>query len=120
MKPTLTRKVRTWYGLSLTLRFFGTYWAAIGPLPPHPQLVNMVLRIGLSTDDSLHLQTIHETGHLQTFPALVLAGFLLFLVSDSLWFTLVAFLVLSEIMAEAYVIWREGRNYFRIYGLGSG
>ena len=104
----------------MTLRFFGTHWAAIGPFPPHPQLVNMVLRIGLSTDDSLHLQTVHETGHLQTFPALVLAGVLLVLLSDSLWIALLAFLVLSEVMAEAYVIWREGRNYWRIYGLGAG
>ena len=64
MKPTLTRKLRAWYGLTLTLRFYGTHWAAVGPMPPHPQLVNMILRMGLSKDDSMHLQILHELGHL--------------------------------------------------------
>ncbi|GBE15482.1 hypothetical protein BMS3Abin14_01548 [bacterium BMS3Abin14] len=45
VRPSLTRKLRTWYGLSLTLRLYGTHWAAVGPGPPHPQLVNMLLRI---------------------------------------------------------------------------
>lgn len=119
VKPTLTKKLRTWYGLSLTLRLYGTHWAAVGPTPPHPQLVNMLLRLRLSEEDSLHLQVVHELGHLQTFPALIPAGVVLFRLTGSLWGSLFALLVLAEVLAEAYVMRREGRNYFRIYGLGA-
>ena len=117
MKPTLTSKMRTWYGLTLTLRFYGTHWAAVGPLPPHPQLVNMLLRIGLSKEDSVHLQILHELGHLQSFPIMVLFGALFFKLSTPLWSTLLALFLLWEILSEAYVILREGRNYFRIYNI---
>jgi len=120
MKPTLTRKMRTWYGLTMTLRFYGTHWAAVGPLPPHPQLVNMLLRIGLSKEDSVHLQILHELGHLQSLPLMVPIGALPFLLSWPLVPALAGLFVLWEILSEAYVIYREGRNYFRIYGIGRG
>ena len=118
MKPTLTRKLRTWYGLSLTLRLYGTHWAAVGPMPPHPQLVNMLLRIGLSTEDSVHLQVLHELGHLQSLPLMVIIGAVLFLLSAPLWPAAVGLFVLWELLSESYVIIREGRNYLRIYGIG--
>lgn len=117
MKPTLTRKLKTWYGLTLTLRLYGTHWAAVGPMPPHPQLVNMILRIGLSKDDSVHLQILHELGHLQSLPLLVLAGALLFWFSWPLFTSLVGLFILWEVLSEAYVILREGRNYLRIYNI---
>ncbi len=117
MKPTLTRKLRAWYGLTLTLRFYGTHWAAVGPMPPHPQLVNMILRMGLSKEDSVHLQILHELGHLQSLPLMVLAGALLFWFSWPLFTSLVGLFILWEVLSEAYVILREGRNYFRIYGI---
>lgn len=120
MKPTLTRKMRAWYGLTLTLRLYGTHWAAVGPLPPHPQLVNMLLRIGLSKEDSVHLQALHELGHLQSLPLMVLAGGLLFLASAPALPAIAGFFVLWEILSEAYVILREGRNYLRIYGIAQG
>lgn len=118
MKPTLTRKLRTWYGLTLTLRFYGTHWAAVGPMPPHPQLVNMLLRIGLSKEDSVHLQVLHELGHLQSLPLMVLAGGALFLLSAPVLPAAAGLFILWEVLSEACVILREGRNYFRIYGIG--
>jgi hypothetical protein len=120
MKPTLTRKLRTWYGLTLTLRFYGTHWAAVGPMPPHPQLVNMLLRVGLSKEDSVHLQILHELGHLQSLPLIVLAGVTMYWFSGPLFTSLAVLFVLWEVLSEAYVIFREGRNYLRIYGIGRG
>ena len=120
MKPTLTRKLRTWYGLTLTLRFYGTHWAAVGPMPPHPQLVNMLLRVGLSKENSVHLQILHELGHLQSLPLIVLAGVTMYWFSWPLFTSLAVLFVLWEVLSEAYVIFREGRNYLRIYGSGRG
>ena len=120
MKPTLTRKLRAWYGLTLTLRFYGTHWAAVGPVPPHPQLVNMILRMGLSKEDSVHLQILHELGHLQSLPLMILVGAVLFLTSAPALPAIAGFFVLWEILSEAYVILREGRNYLRIYGIAQG
>lgn len=104
----------------MTLRLYGTHWAAIGPLPPHPQLVNMLLRVGLSREDSLHLQVLHELGHLQSLPIMVLAGVFLLLVSPPLLPSVFGFLALWEVLSESYVIYREGRNYLRIYGVVRG
>ena len=118
MKPVLTRELKTWYGLSLTLRFYGAHWASVGPLPPHPQLVNMILRIGLSKKDSVHLQILHELGHLQTLPLIVLAGATMYWFSSPLFTSLAVLFVLWEVLSESYVIFREGRNYLRIYGIG--
>jgi hypothetical protein len=117
VKPTLTRKLRAWYGLTLTLRFYGTHWAAVGPMPPHPQLVNMLLRMGLSKEDSVHLQILHELGHLQSLPLMVPVGITLYWFSWSLLPALAGLFVLWEILSEAYVILREGRNYLRIYNI---
>ncbi len=115
MKISGSLAVRTWYGLSLKVRIFGTAWASIGPLPPHPQLVNIVLRLGLSREDSVHLQLLHETGHLQTLPALIALGMIFYYLSLPLLSAVIGLLVISEILAEGYVIAKEGRNYFRIY-----
>ena len=109
--------MRTWYGLTLTLRFYGTHWAAVGPMPPHPQLVNMLLRMGLPKEDSIHLQILHELGHLQSLPLMVLAGTALFLFSAPFLPAAISLFVLWEVLSEAYVILREGRNYLRIYGI---
>ncbi|MDF1536031.1 MAG: hypothetical protein P1S46_05935 [bacterium] len=113
----MTRRMHTWYGLTLTLRFYGTHWAAVGPMPPHPQLVNMILRIGLSKVDSLHLQILHELGHLQSLPLMILAGVTLFLFSAPVLPAAISLFVLWEVLSEAYVILREGRNYLHIYGI---
>lgn len=86
-------------------------------MPPHPQLVNMILRMGLSKDDSMHLQILHELGHLQSLPLMVLAGALLFSLSLPLLPALVGFFLLWEILSETYVVLREGRNYLRIYNI---
>lgn len=89
-------------------------------MPPHPQLVNMLLRMGLSNEDSVHLQILHELGHLQSMPLVVLAGVLVFSLSWPLMPSLAGLFIIWEVLSEAYVIFREGRNYFRIYGIGPG
>ncbi|MDF1525262.1 MAG: hypothetical protein RRA15_03350 [bacterium] len=66
------------------------------------------------------MQILHELGHLQSLPLMVLAGALLFPFSPPLLPALAGSFVLWEILSEAYVIYRKGRNYFRIYGLGPG
>jgi hypothetical protein len=118
MKPTLTKKLKTWYGLTMTLRFYGTHWAAVGPMPPHPQLVNMILRIGLSREDSERLQILHELGHLQSLPMMVPLIFIAFRFSWPPLLAIAGLFFLWEVLSEAYVILREGRNYLRIYGIG--
>lgn len=115
MVPTLTRKMRTWYGLTLTFRFYGTHWAAVGPMPPHPQLVNMLLRLGLSEEDSLHLQLLHELGHLQSLPFMVPLALFPLLFSWPAPVSLAALFLLWEVLSEGYVIARERGNYLRIY-----
>jgi len=108
-------KVKTWYGLSLTVKLFGTAWASIGRTPPHPQMVNIVLRMGLLKEDSVHLQLLHEAGHLQTLPILIVLGVLFYYLSMALLPAAFGLLVISEILAESYVIAKEGKNYLRIY-----
>jgi len=120
MKPALTRELRTWYGLSLTLHFYGAHWASVGPLPPHPQLVNMLLRMRLPEEDSLHLQILHELGHLQSLPLMVPIIAVPFLLSWPVIPALAGLFILWEVLSESYVIYREGRNYWRIYGIGPG
>ena len=66
----------------------------------------------------MHLQILHELGHLQSLPLMIMAGFLLFLLSWPLYPSLACLFILWEVMSEAYVIYREGRNYFRIYSTG--
>ncbi|MGD8353808.1 MAG: hypothetical protein PVJ01_06540, partial [Pseudomonadota bacterium] len=111
MKATLTRTLKAWYGISMTLRLYGTRWASVGPFPPHPQLVNMVLRIGLSKDDSVHLQVLHELGHLQSLPLIIPISAIPFVLSWPLLPSIAGLVLLWEIMSESYVILREGRNY---------
>ncbi len=65
----------------------------------------------------MHLQILHELGHLQSLPLMVLATILLVLSSAPVLPSAVGLFVLWEILSEAYVILQEGRNYFRIYGI---
>ena len=115
MQATTKTVVRTWYGLRLTVSMYGTFWASIGPLPPHPQLVNMILRIGLREEDSVHLQILHEIGHLQSLPAVMVLVGLSYLLSLPLLPAVAGLFLVWEILSESYVILKEGENYFRIY-----
>lgn len=115
MKETVTREVKAWYSPKFKITLLDSSWAVIGPLPPHPQLVNLVLRRGLKKDDSAQLQILHELGHVQTLPAIIIYGGLLYYFSVSLLWIVVSVFLLWEIMSETYVIFREGRNYVAIY-----
>ena len=84
-------------------------------MPPHPQLVNMLLRLGLSREDSLYLQALHELGHLQSLPLMIILALAPFLLSWPLIPSLAGLFVAWEILSEGYVIWREKGNYICIY-----
>ena len=107
--------MKTWNGLSLTVKLYNNVWASIGPLPPHPQLVNIVLRFGLNKEDSVHLQLLHEWGHLQSLPVMAVLGILFYYLSFPTFPAVIGLFILWEIFSESYVILKEGRNYFNIY-----
>lgn len=106
--------MRTWYGLEFNVTLLDYTWCIIGVLPPHPQLVNMIIRRGLKKEDSAHLQLLHELGHAQAAPLILLYIGLLYYFSVPLPVA-VSLFILWEVLAEAYVVYREGRNYITIY-----
>lgn len=105
----------TWYGLSLTVKIYNNVWASIGPLPPHPQLVNIVLRFGLNKEDSAHLQLLHEWGHLQSLPVMAVLAGLFWYLSFPVLPAVAGLFILWEMLSESYVILKDRGNYFRIY-----
>jgi hypothetical protein len=72
--------------------------------------------MGLSKEDSVHLQILHELGHLQSLPLMVPAVAVFVLYSAPVLPAAVGLFILWEVLSEAYVILREGRNYLRLYG----
>jgi hypothetical protein len=107
--------MRTWYGLSFDVTLLDSHWCTVGPLLPHPQLVNGVIRRGLGKEDSVRLMLLHELGHGQSLPAVLLYGGLLYSLSLPLVPAVLSLTVLWELLSEAYVVYREGRNYIAIY-----
>ncbi len=122
-------KVRAWYGLTGEIEVENELWhlVSIGGLRlPHPPLVNLVLRRGLSPEDRRRLSFLHEFGHFQTLPlALVhalwvlsagrgqrrsLPGWLAWLAAAGL-----AHEAVWEILSEGYVFVHEGSTYLDVY-----
>lgn len=123
------RKVRSWYGLSGEIIIEHDYWhlvkVAFLPLP-HPPLVNLFIRRGLPLAERRRLSYWHEFGHLQTLTmSLVHAFWLLNRRPPRLQSWRTRFLRLGaiffaheatwELMSEAYVILKTGRDYRRLY-----
>lgn len=125
----LPRRVRAWYGLPGEIVIEGDQWhlVKVAPVPPpHPPLINRLIRRGLPPDDRLRLSYRHELGHLQTLP-LALAhavwlwrgrrrrpglrvGRLIRLAA-----ALVAHEAAWELASETYVLARSGRDYRALY-----
>ncbi len=70
-KGKKTRTRRTWYGAVATVSIGPGFWheAGLGSLIiPHPPLINLLLRHGLSEEARTTLAFAHEFGHLQSAP----------------------------------------------------
>ena len=111
------RKVRSWHGLEFTIEILNG-WAKIGFFL-HPQVANFFLRRGLPEKERIEMEILHEFGHVQTFP-FVLIYFIplrVFYGVSGLFemaIAAVGLLFFWEILAELYVI-SKTRNYFKIY-----
>ena len=113
---------RTWYGLTavMHLRSRRLHRAGFGKLLiPHPPLVNRLLRMGLPGAPYFELAALHEFGHLQILPFIVVytlaaVGYILATQKES-FLGIVALLVgihaTWEMMAEIYVRVRAGSLY---------
>lgn len=123
------RKVRSWYGLTGEIDVGNHLWhlVKVSRVPlSHPPLVNLVLRKGLPPEEHLQLSFLHEFGHLQTFPLVILhAGFLMVfgnwrgngfgtflrrIIAGA-----IAHKAMWELSSEAYTLAKAGPEYRRIY-----
>ena len=124
------RRVRAWYGMPAEIVIEGDYWhlVQVGNLKlPHPPVVNLFIRRGLSPQDRLQFSHRHEFGHLQTLPLALFHLVWLFWRSPGLrrgpvwrwaWQWGIALLVheaVWEMASEGYVMIREGERYRRAY-----
>lgn len=120
-EATPSGHVRSWYGLPGEIRVENELWhlVRVGPVwLPHPPLINLFLRAGLPKAQRLSLSFEHEYGHLQTLPlALVVLGLLSRRrASPRRWLSgLFAHQAVWEMMAEGWVVFRQGRNYRQTY-----
>lgn len=124
-----THHVRSWYGVTAEIAVENNLWHLVrvgGVALPHPPLVNLVLRRGLPRQERLYLSFLHEFGHLQTLPVVVLH--LLWLLKNGRWrgrgrWKTLAMLAAAavtheavwELASETYVIVKTGPEYGRIY-----
>jgi hypothetical protein len=117
----LTR--RTWYGLQASIKlgpglihrsgFFGV-------MIPHPGLANWILRRGMIARFQSTLSRVHEFGHFQTLPLMLLyAGGMLTKFSfksvpslSDLFFLVIGLQAAWEIMSESFTI-AQDREYYR-------
>lgn len=90
---------------------------------PHPPLVNLLIRQGLPAEAKRELSLLHELGHLETLPFALLATIGLLLQArwtGQLRLSRLPWLwaghhALWEVLAEGYVMWRNGSRYKRLY-----
>lgn len=77
-------RVRSWYGLKAEIDVEEGVWhrVEVGRLPlNHPPLVNLVLRHGLHNKDRQYLSLLHEFGHFQIMPLILIHTLVLYWVS---------------------------------------
>ncbi len=109
------RKVKSWHGLEFEITVWDNWQAKIGFFK-HPQIANFFLRRSLSKKNRCELEVLHEFGHVQTFP-LILIYYLPFLNLPSFKEVLivtVGMLLFWEILAEIYVVLKHP-SYFSVY-----
>jgi hypothetical protein len=120
--------VRAWYGLTGEIEVENELWHLVkveGVALNHPPLVNLILRHGLTREDRMRLSYLHEFGHFQTLPlALIQVGLVAWAGrrrrSLGGWLKWLAILVVAheavwELLAETYVLMRDGRAYPATY-----
>lgn len=111
------RRMRSWHGLEFEIVIWGNWWAKIGFML-HPQIANFMMRYSLPENVRGRMEALHEFGHVQAFP-LVLIYYLPFLLAGIPgWWELAiitaGMLLFWEVLAEAYVAVKfEG--YFEVY-----
>ncbi len=110
------RRVRSWHGLKFTIEIVGG-WAKIGFFL-HPQVANFFMRYGLPEKERVEMEILHEFGHVQTFP-FVLVYYVPFYFYRTLGtFEIVmataGMLFFWEILAELYVAFKY-RAYTEVY-----
>ena len=123
----LPLRVHAWYGVNAVVRGAGSMECDLvveGKEFPHPSLVNLFIRRGLSSDARLRLGVWHEVGHLQTLPFAALFALILLAAivrnPRRLLRRLVAAIIgieaVWELASESYVAAKVGtRTYRRAY-----
>lgn len=121
-------KVRSWYGLEAEIDVDDELWhrVRVDSVPlNHPPLVNLVLRQGLPLIDRHRLSFLHEFGHFQTLPLVIVHSLVLYWASPKpvsflrkiIWWLTFALThqVAWEIASEGYVVAHERGAYIRTY-----
>ncbi len=108
----------TWYRLPTRIIVSDNGLCDIAPLGipmPHPSLINLALRRGLPDEARLRLFFLHELGHLQTLPQLLLPLLLLQLKQRTrrrtLLLNILGLEAFWELTSETYVVWRARHWY---------
>lgn len=122
-------KVRSWYGLSGEIDVEDELWhlVRVGSMAlNHPPLINLILRRGLPRGDRLRLSYLHEFGHFQTLPFVLLQLFLILWStlgkrrSTGGWLVWLTMLALAngavwEMAAETYLMAHDRKDYAATY-----
>ena len=129
-KDNQLKRMRTWYALEavIEIRSRGFHRAGFGKLLiPHPPAVNWLLRYGLPDKPYYRLSMVHEFGHFQTLPILLIyvlwsVRWLFTRASVNVLELTVVFLSIhsmAEILAEGYVYFKIKGDYRDFYGEAS-
>ncbi len=119
-------RIRTWYGATavIEIRNRSFHKAGLGKLLiPHPPLVNWLLRLGMKDESCRRLSILHEFGHLQMLPGILLYSlgmtvWVYRLEQISFWEIVLVLLGIHafwEILAELYVRFHAGPLYSLYY-----
>jgi hypothetical protein len=113
-----SRWLTTWYRLPARIVVSDDGLCDIAPLGismPHPSLINLVLRRGVPDETRSRLFFLHEVGHLQTLPLLLLPLLLLQRKQrtrgKSLLLNILGVEAFWELASETYVVWRARHEY---------
>ena len=124
---TLPLRVHSWYGVNAVVRGAGSMECDLvveGKEFPHPSLVNLFIRRGLSDDARLRLGAWHEFGHLQALPFAALFALTLLAtiacnprrLPRKIVAALIGVQAAWELASESYVVARvSAREYCRAY-----
>ena len=126
MSAVRSISLRTWYGIDAAVDIRDRSWHRAGfrkLLLLHPPLFNWLLRRGLPFVPYRKLAVLHEFGHLQWLPGILVYLFASFfgvywLRKVDFWNVLLLLLgahLLWELLAESYVRQRTGRYYRNAY-----